>query len=149
MNEEYWQVPRGLRARMVEVARQFRKNPTPSEAILWQALRGRRLDGHRFRRQQPIGPFVVDFFNAAERLIVEVDGPIHESQREVDAERQRLLEGLGLRFLRLPATLVETDLPSALDAIREACDSRPAADQNTGDTPDPRPPPHASAGEGN
>jgi very-short-patch-repair endonuclease len=120
LEREYWQIPQALRARMVEVARQFRKRPTRSEAILWQALRDGRLGGRRFRRQQPFGPFVVDFFCASERLVVEVDGPVHETQREADALRQQLLESLGLRFLRVPAALVEEDLPSALAAIRDA-----------------------------
>jgi len=56
---------------MTEVARGFRKAPTPSEAILWRALRGEALDGRKFRRQQPIGPFIVDFYCSTERLIVE------------------------------------------------------------------------------
>jgi adenine-specific DNA-methyltransferase len=105
---------------MIEIARQFRKQPTPSEAILWSALRGCQLDGRKFRRQQPIGPFVVDFFCAAERLIVEVDGPIHETQRDVDEQRQRLLESLGFRFVRLAASQIENNLPAALETIRHA-----------------------------
>ncbi|MCS7352289.1 MAG: DUF559 domain-containing protein, partial [Anaerolineae bacterium] len=111
-----WNIPQALRRRMVEVARQLRKNPTPSEAILWAALRGKKLDGVKFRRQQPIGPFVVDFYASAYRLVVEVDGGIHDdpTQRALDVERQRLLESLGLRFVRIPAKVVEHDLPRAL-----------------------------------
>jgi len=122
---ERWHVPEDLRRKMVEIARQFRKNPTPSEEILWQALRGKQLDGVKFRRQQPIGPFVVDFFAPSHRLIVEVDGPIHETQQTADAERQRLLESLGLRFVRLPADLVEQNLPAALERIRAALHPHP------------------------
>ncbi|GAB4426684.1 MAG: hypothetical protein Fur0044_24690 [Anaerolineae bacterium] len=114
-----WNIPESLRARMIEVARVFRKEPTASEAILWHALRGRRLAGRKFRRQQPIGPFVVDFFCAEERLIVEVDGPIHDTQQEADAHRQSLIESLGLRFVRLPAATVETDLNTAIQRIAE------------------------------
>ena len=117
---DYWKISEGLRQRMVEIARQFRKDPTPSEAILWRALRGKQLDGVKFRRQQPIGPFVVDFYAPAQRLIVEVDGPIHDFRQEQDAERQQLLESLGLRFVRVSARLVETDLPRALNLIRAA-----------------------------
>src|SRR5947209_16678215 len=96
-----WPVPEDLRRQMVEGARVFRKEPTPTEGQLWQAIRDRQLDGVKFRRQQNIGPFVVDFFSAEQRLIVEVDGPIHESQRKADEIRQHLLESLGLRFVRL------------------------------------------------
>ena len=115
-----WQVPLAQGQKMIEVARQFRKEPTLSEAILWQALRNRKLEGRKFRRQQPIGCFIVDFFCAAERLIVEIDGPIHESQKILDLQRQELLESLGLRFVRFSSHLVETNLPVALDTISQA-----------------------------
>ncbi len=113
-------IPADLQATMVEVARRFRKEPTPSDAVLWQALRKRQLEQRKFRRQQPIGPFVVDFFCSEERLIVEVDGPIHATQQEADHERQQLLEQAGYRMLRVSAALVEHDLPQALQNIRIA-----------------------------
>jgi very-short-patch-repair endonuclease len=112
------EVPADLHRRMVEVARVFRKMPTPSEAILWQALRGKKLDGLKFRRQQPIGPFVVDFYCSTHRLVVEVDGPIHDYQVETDQSRQELLEILGLNVLRLKAEMVEKNLQAALSVIR-------------------------------
>ncbi|MFM7447470.1 MAG: DUF559 domain-containing protein [Leptolyngbyaceae cyanobacterium] len=115
-----WEVPEALKEKMLEVAREFRKQPTSSEEILWQALRSRKLDDRKFRRQQPIGSFVVDFFCASERLIVEVDGGIHETQQDLDRQRQELLESLGLRFVRVSSELVETNLPTALEMIRKA-----------------------------
>jgi hypothetical protein len=75
--QESWEIPVQLHKRMQEVARQFRKEPTTSEAILWEALRGRKLENRKFRRQHPIGTFVVDFFCKEENLIVEVDGTVH------------------------------------------------------------------------
>ena len=116
MTRERIAIPVGLHGRMVEVARDFRKAPTPSERRLWSALRRDRL-GVSFRRQQPIGPFVVDFFCAGHRLIVEVDGPIHESQQERDAERQRLLEACGYRVVRFTAEDVEHNPPQVIAAI--------------------------------
>jgi len=123
---ERWDVPEVLRREMVVVARHFRKEPTRSEDILWQRLRGKQLDGYRFRRQQPIGPFVVDFYCASVRLIVEVDGRIHAVQQEADARRQELLESLGLRFARIMASQVEANPSGALDAIRAALVQRTA-----------------------
>ncbi|MCO6451640.1 MAG: GAF domain-containing protein [Caldilineales bacterium] len=117
---ERWDIPESMRRQMVELARTYRKMPTPSEEILWEALRGKKLEGRKFRRQQPIGPFVVDFYCSPERLIVEIDGPIHEQQREADQERQALLETLGLRFVRVTAEQVENNLSIVLDLIREA-----------------------------
>ena len=112
------EVPETLRRKMVGVARQFRKEPTKSEELLWQALRGKKLDRLKFRRQQPIGPFIVDFYNSKYRLVIEVDGPIHEYQKHADQERQAILEMLGLNVLRIEANLVESNMNATLDKIR-------------------------------
>jgi adenine-specific DNA-methyltransferase len=117
---DHWDISPTMHHEMAQIARLFRKEPTPSEAILWQALRGRQFRGVKFRRQQPIGPFVVDFFAAAEKLIVEVDGLIHESQREADRRRQELLQSLGLRFVRVDAHEVEQNLVEVLVQIGQA-----------------------------
>jgi adenine-specific DNA methylase/very-short-patch-repair endonuclease len=117
---EKWEVPPAIQKKMQEVARQLRRESTRSEAILWEVLRNRKLEGRKFRRQHPIGTFVVDFFCKEEALIVEVDGPIHEHQKDLDRQRQELLESLGLRFVRLSSHLVETNLPLALEQIRAA-----------------------------
>ena len=107
-----------VRHKMVEIAREFRKEPTKGEKILWGALRGKKLDGIKFRRQQPIGYFVVDFYTAAFRLVIEVDGAIHEQQKEADETRQSILEELGLTVMRINTEVVETNLLIALDMIR-------------------------------
>ncbi len=117
------EIPEELRQKMVEAAQRFRKQPTPSEALLWQALRAKRLGGIKFRRQQPIGPFVVDFYASSCRLVVEVDGPIHSTQVEADQARQRLLEAIGLQVVRISAALVENDLSEAIRQIQAACHS--------------------------
>ena len=109
-----------IRRKMIEIARGFRKVPTKGEKILWVALRGRKLDGIKFRRQQPIGYLLVDFCNSVYRLVVEVDGPVHESQKEADNARQEILEELGLAVLRVRSELVEENLPAALAQIRGA-----------------------------
>jgi len=108
-----------LARRMRDVARVFRKEPTPGESLLWEAIRGRKLDCRKFRRQKPIGVFVVDFYCSTEKLIVEVDGPVHTSQQKADLERQEILKSLGLRFVRISSETVERNLPLALAKIRE------------------------------
>lgn len=85
-------VPPEVKRKMVETARQFRKEPTKSEHLLWQALRGKKLDGIKFRRQQPIGKFVVDFYSSAYRLVIEIDGSVHDNQVEYDQTRQKFLK---------------------------------------------------------
>jgi len=101
----------------MRIAREFRVLPTPTEARLWAALRDRQLNGAKFRRQQQIGPFIVDFFCAEHRVIVEVDGCIHDTQHERDEERQRMLEACGYDVARVSADAVETDLSSTLRTI--------------------------------
>lgn len=120
-----WYVPWELKQRMKEAARELRKQPTESEAKLWEAIRGGRLGGRKFRRQQAVGTFVVDFYCSDERLVVEVDGGVHETQQEKDALRQEALESLGLRFVRISDELVMRDLEGALATIRRAFRTSP------------------------
>src|SRR5688572_274129 len=108
-----------IRRKMIEIARVFRKNPTKGEKILWSALRGKKLDGIKFRRKQPIRYFVVNFYSSVYRLVVEVDGPIHELQKEADAARQDILEQLGLVVLRIKSEVAEKNLPAALETIHK------------------------------
>ncbi len=108
---------------LTHFARRERRQPTISEALLWAQLRGRKL-GVRFRRQHPFAlGYVVDFFAASARLVVEVDGGVHrrEGHAERDAVRQRELEEeYGVRFLRVSAELVERDVLRAVELTREA-----------------------------
>jgi len=106
--------------RMVEVARYLRRREVRSEKILWEALRDRRLDGVRFKRQQPIDRSVVDFFAPAVCLVVEVDGAAHDAREDLDRIRQAMLENRGLRFVRVRSDGVERDLQAVLARIRRA-----------------------------
>ncbi len=121
---ERWHIPPEMRERMTQIARNLRKSSTPSEDILWQAVRNRQLDGKKFKRQVDIGPFVLDFYCPEERLAVEVDGPIHATQVEADRERQRMIESLGIRFVRITSQVVETNIADALNRIRAAFGAR-------------------------
>ena len=113
---------------LTATAKDFRKEPTPSERLLRQALRGRRLDV-KFRRQQPIGPFIADFFCAQHALIVEVDGPIHESQTARDQERQELLEACGCRVIRVTAHDVEHHLDAVIGLIKTTLSPSSSTDE--------------------
>ncbi len=88
--------------RRSEITRPLRRNQTPEERELWEFLRGERLNGLRFRRQHPIGPFVVDFYCRAARLVVELEGAVHlpTDQQDADHERREYLRARGLRVLR-------------------------------------------------
>jgi very-short-patch-repair endonuclease len=85
-----------------EFARKLLKNPTDAERKLWMLLRYKQLDGFRFRRQQPIGAYIADFFCASEKLVIEADGEQHGEDVNVEKDRQRTawLSAHGYRVLR-------------------------------------------------
>jgi very-short-patch-repair endonuclease len=91
--------------------RQLRKNPTEAERALWKHLRLRQIGGCKFRRQQPIGKYIVDFVCLEKRLVIEVDGGQHSEQVSYDMERDAWLEKQGFRILRFwdNQVLKETD----------------------------------------
>jgi len=102
--------PSAARAALLESrARLMRHHPTPSEQVLWQALRGQRL-GVAFRRQVPLGPYIVDFLAPKVGLVVEVDGGYHAARHKADARRERWLRHNGCRAVRVRAALVFADL---------------------------------------
>ena len=80
-------------------AKELRREMTPAEKILWQEVRAKKL-GVRFRRQQVIAGFIVDFYCHKAALVIEVDGDIHNLQQDEDARRERALSALGLRIVR-------------------------------------------------
>ena len=80
-------------------SRELRREMTPAEKILWEELRGSKL-GVRFRRQQVIQGFIVDFYCHKSALVIEVDGDIHDLQKEEDERREKVLSALGLRIVR-------------------------------------------------
>ena len=104
----------------VPAARDLRVRETSAEALLWDALRGRRLDGLKFRRQHPVGPFVLDLCCPDCRLAIELDGGVHEGQGDRDADRDAMLTAAGYRVLRFPNEAVHNHLAEVLDSIRTA-----------------------------
>lgn len=103
-------------------ARALRRNMTLPEGLLWQALRAR-PDGFKFRNQHPFGKFVVDFYCAATKLVIEVDGIAHDlgDQPERDERRDAWLKSQGIRVIRFAAVDVLRDLQSVVSAILTAC----------------------------
>ena len=99
----------------------MRQRPTRAEMMLWQHLRGKRMRGFRFRRQQPIGRFIVDFYCRQAQLVVEIDGPSHYSNEAVEYDEQRtgFLEELGLSVLRFGNEQVIYEIDAVLNAVGE------------------------------
>ena len=106
----------------VIAARELRQVETEIEKIMWESLRGRRLNGLKFRRQHPYEHYVLDFFCVEHQLVVELDGSVHDvsDQTAYDEERTRFLNERGLRVIRFRNDEVKMNLASVLQRIVEA-----------------------------
>ncbi len=101
-------MPRNFKE-IINLARQLRRAQTPSESILWETLRNRQLAGYKFYRQHPLVYdfrirylfFIADFYSAELRLVIELDGKIHDYQKDRDEERDEIIIARGLRVLRM------------------------------------------------
>ena len=131
----------------------LRHNLTPAEALLWRALKGRGVGGLKFRRQQGIGPFVLDFYCPEARLCVELDGSAHDYRYDYDERRTAYLAQQGIRVIRFTNDQVFTCLEGVVAQILRAAaphpcrggvpvgrggDSNPSTEV-TDPTPDPSP----------
>lgn len=117
MTQRYTRTPRPLWEAIKTLAREKRHQPTPAEDHLWQYLRRQQIAGVQFRRQHSVDRFIVDFYCPAAKLVVEVDGDIHQYTQEEDALRQTFLESTGLCVLRFNNSQVLTDTEQVIEVI--------------------------------
>ena len=103
-----------------ELARTLRRNQTKLERKLWHILRSRRFHTHKFRRQQPIGPYIADFVCFERRLVIELDGSQHVAQAPYDANRDAFLRSRGFNVLRFCNCDVFSHPESVVETIFEA-----------------------------
>jgi very-short-patch-repair endonuclease len=107
----------------------MRAQPTKAEAMLWERLRDRRLAGWKFRRQHPVGTSVFDFYCARAKLIIEVDGPIHDDRHQVDRARDASSVASGHTIVRVRNRDVVENMGEVLRRIRTALRANPEATQ--------------------
>ncbi|HUR54172.1 MAG TPA: endonuclease domain-containing protein [Gemmataceae bacterium] len=109
--------------RLLEFARQMRWEPTPTEELVWRALRNRQLSGVKFRRQRPLGRYILDIYAASCALVIELDGDSHATDegREHDRVRHEYLQELGLKVIRFWNAEVHDDLDAVVEAIFLEC----------------------------
>ena len=117
---------------MRERAKKLRREMTPAEKILWKEVRANKLNGLHFRRQQIVHGYFADFYCHQHELIVELDGGIHELQKEYDAEREAYLIALGFRIIRFTNEEITKNLKGVLQKIVDEC-------KNKGPNPQPLP----------
>jgi len=108
----------------VELMRELRREMTPEEKLLWARVRGNRLVGLHFRRQQLIHGFVADFYCHAAGVVVEVDGGVHDDQVEYDAARDLAFTTLGLLVMRFRNEEVTGEMDTVLHKIATTCAER-------------------------
>jgi very-short-patch-repair endonuclease len=111
--------------RIRALARELRNNPTDAERLLWSRLRLWQLDGHKFRRQQPLGPYIVDFVCPEKRVVVEVDGGQHAQDASLDAKRDRWLRDEGFVVLRFWNNDVLKNIDSVKEQVYKTLQSTP------------------------
>jgi very-short-patch-repair endonuclease len=107
-----------------ELVRRLRREMTPEEQLLWARLRGNKLSGLHFRRQQLIHGFVADFYCHAAGVVVEVDGDVHDGQVEYDAARDLAFATIGLLVLRFRNEEVTGGMATVLQRIATTCAER-------------------------
>jgi very-short-patch-repair endonuclease len=98
-------------------AKELRGTMSPPEVRLWQVLRRAQLKGLRFRRQHPIGPYILDFYCDALRMCIEIDGNVHEHRFRHDQRRDAWLKRQGITVVRIPAEMVFRELDRVAEVI--------------------------------
>ena len=110
--------------RLVNTAKTLRKSQTDAEKLLWKHLRAKQMEGFKFRRQQPLRNYVIDFICLEQSLVIEVDGGQHADNKK-DEERDAWLKSEGFKVLRFWNNEVLTNLKGVLEVIRESCLNHP------------------------
>jgi very-short-patch-repair endonuclease len=109
------------RPQQADLAKGLRRKQTEAEKIIWAKLKNRQLDGVKFRRQQPLGSYIVDFISLDEKLIIEIDGGQHNESRDIerDGKRMEWLEREGFHVVRFWNNDVLLNIEGVLEKIRE------------------------------
>ena len=110
-----------MTSKLIKHARSLRKNATKAEALLWRKIRSRNLEGVKFRRQQPIDNYIVDFISFDIRIIIELDGGQHADQKKRDQKRDKRLTENGFTVLRFWNNDVLENIDAVLETIRQHC----------------------------
>ncbi|MFQ6083141.1 MAG: endonuclease domain-containing protein [Candidatus Aminicenantia bacterium] len=110
---------------LIKLAKNLRKRSTDAERLLWKHLRARQLEGLKFRRQQPVGKYILDFVCFEKGIVIEVDGGQHAVEKEKDNERNIWVERQGFKVLRFWNNEVLTNIEGVLEVIKKNCLSHP------------------------
>jgi len=119
--------------KLIERARNLRKNSTLSEVLLWERIKGRQVSGYKFRRQTAILKYIVDFYCKELKFAIEIDGLSHDYKMDYDATRQKILENAGITILRFNDLEIKKDIQNVLQRIGEWIDANPPLPRPSGE----------------
>lgn len=105
-------------------AKQLRNRMTPSEELLWNRLKGKQINGLRFRRQHPIDKYIVDFYCHTLKIVIEIDGLSHLNQKDYDKQRDEIIAKYGIKVLRYTNEQVQNNLIEVIKEINKTTDNR-------------------------
>jgi len=117
VQDNRWRTIPELWEKLKPVAHEKRKQPTEAEKTLWKYLRKHQVHGLSFRREHCVGQFIVDFYCRDAKLVIEVDGPIHQYQAVEDKTRQEYLENCKLKVLRFTNDMVLNNIEKVMEKI--------------------------------
>jgi very-short-patch-repair endonuclease len=103
---------------VIELAREMRVNLTIPEKILWEKLKTKKIDGHRFRIQHPIYRYILDFYCHEKKLAIEIDGDVHKFRKDYDEYRDEYLKSAGISTIRFKNEDVTNNIDYVLSEIR-------------------------------
>jgi very-short-patch-repair endonuclease len=112
---------KGAIGKLYQYGRELRQSSTEAEKMLWEYLRNRNLDGLKFRRQHPIDKFIADFYCHEKKLVIELDGAVHDEKMntQYDEARTYELKGSGIKVIRFRNSEVENNISFVLKEIRK------------------------------
>ena len=109
---------------ITKLARKLRLSMTKTELLLWEKLKGKQLNGFRFRKQHPVYRYVLDFYCAEARLAIEIDGEVHSGKEDYDEFRDGVLKSLSIETLRIQSSEIEDNIEAVLNRIKDKLISR-------------------------
>jgi very-short-patch-repair endonuclease len=117
----------GAKSTLFKLALEMKLNPTDAEACLWDRLRNSQILGHRFRRQHPIANYIVDFYCHKLKLVIEVDGSIHNKPENMvyDSDRDKVMKELGLTIMRFSNEDVLESIDDVICQIKAIAEANP------------------------
>ena len=114
-----------MKSSLTPLAKKLRRDSTEAERALWRYLRAHRLNGLKFKRQHPLGGYIVDFVCHEARLIIELDGGQHQERASADADRTRYLESCGYQVVRFWNDEVLKNMEGVLESILRSASPSP------------------------